>query len=386
VATNKGLDLYMPDSDDFKRVLSSAGASILSIFEDSKQRIWVNSHRSGLFLLNQNTEEFVPFFDASGLITDRMLVKGMVEDESGYLWLNTDIGFIKLEPETRDAVLFGQSWKQTSENNFNSFRTFISNKGEIFTGDASGYFHFFPQELSDQYLAQPIPYFTRFFIANSELVPGTNKILPLLLQQTKHIKLPYNQNTISFEFGIIDFVTGESEKNTLFKLDNFDQNWKSGNSNVAEYHDLPPGEYVFHVKAANRYGKVGQRSISITVMPPWFTQWWAWLSYFLLLFLMLYWVYGFLLRRKLAQAEVIRLQDLDQVKTRIYTNLTHEFRTPLTVISGIADHILSQPSIENLKDGLPMIKRNSAQLLRLINQMLDLSKLQSGKIVRKNDP
>jgi DNA-binding response OmpR family regulator/nitrogen-specific signal transduction histidine kinase len=91
----------------------------------------------------------------------------------------------------------------------------------------------------------------------------------------------------------------------------------------------------------------------------------------------------FLLRRKLAQAEVIRLQDLDQFKTRIYTNLTHEFRTPLTVISGIADHILSQPSIDNLKDGLPMIKRNSAQLLRLINQMLDLSKLESGRLTTK---
>ena len=98
---------------------------------------------------------------------------------------------------------------------------------------------------------------------------------------------------------------------------------------------------------------------------------------------MLYWVYTFLLRRKLAQAEVIRLQDLDQVKTRIYTNLTHEFRTPLTVISGIADHILSQPSMENLRDGLPMIKRNSAQLLRLINQILDLSKLESGRLSAK---
>jgi signal transduction histidine kinase/ligand-binding sensor domain-containing protein/DNA-binding response OmpR family regulator len=383
VATNKGLDLFQPDSGDFKRVLSSAGASILGIFEDSKHRIWVNSHRSGLFLLDPKTEKFIPFFDASGLITDRMLVKGMVEDELRFIWLNTDIGFIKMEPETRDAVLFGQSWKQTTENNFNSFRTFISKSGEIFSGDASGYIHFSPQDLTDQYLAQPIPYFTRFFLSNSELIPGTNKILPQKLHQTKYIKLPYNQNTISIEFGNIDFVTSESEKNILFKLDNYDQNWKNGNTLVADYYNLPTGEYVFQVKSANRFGNIGQRSLAITVMPPWFTQWWAWLSYAVLLFLMLYWVYGFLLRRKLSQAEVIRLKDLDLVKTRIYTNLTHEFRTPLTVISGIADHILSQPSMENLKDGLPMIKRNSAQLLRLINQMLDLSKLESGRLSAK---
>lgn len=380
VATNKGLDLYESDSGDFKRVLSKSGASIISIFEDSNQRIWVNSHRSGLFLFDHKTEEFIPFYDAAGLITDLMLIKGMVEDESGFLWLNTDLGFIKLEPETREAVLFGLSWKRNSENNFNSVRTFFSKKGEIFTGDASGYLHFSAQALTDQYLAQPIPYFTRFFLANSELVPVTTKILPLPLNETEQIRLPFNQNTISFQFGNIDFVTSESEKNVLFKLDNYDQNWKSGIARVAEYHDLPPGKYVFHVKAANRYGKVGQRSISIVVMPPWFTQWWAWLSYAVLLFLLLYLIYGFLLRRKLAQAEVIRLQDLDLVKTRLYTNLTHEFRTPLTVISGIADHILSQPSVENMKEGLPMIKRNSAQLLRLINQMLDLSKLESGRL------
>ncbi|HSF54752.1 MAG TPA: ATP-binding protein, partial [Algoriphagus sp.] len=383
VATDKGLDLFESESGNFKRALSKAGASIISIFEDIKQRIWVNSYRAGLFLFDQETEVFNPFFDATGLITDNMLIKGITEDGSGFLWLNTDMGFVKLDPETNNAVLFGQSWKHTSENGYNSVKTFISKKGEIFTGDGSGYFHFSPQELEAQYSVHPLPYLTKFFLANTELVPGTTKILPSPLNETEQIILPYNQNTISLQFGSIDYMTSESEKNILFKLDNYDQNWKSGKAHVAEYFDLPPGEYVFHVKAANRFGKVGQRSLSITVMPPWFTQWWAWLSYAVLLFLLLYLVYGFLLRRKMAQAEVIRLQDLDLVKTRIYTNLTHEFRTPLTVISGIADHILSHPSIENLKEGLPMIKRNSAQLLRLINQMLDLSKLESGRLSAK---
>ncbi|OOG70572.1 hypothetical protein B0E43_18420 [Algoriphagus sp. A40] len=383
VATDKGLDLFESDSGDFKRVLSKAGASIISIFEDSKQRIWVNSYRSGLFLFDQETEVFNSFFDATGLIIDNMLVKGIAEDESGFLWLNTDMGFIKLDPETNNAVLFGLSWKHASENGFNSVKTFVSKKGEIFTGDGSGYFHFSPQELTDQYSAQPIPYLTKFFIANSELVPGKSKILPFPLNETKQIRLPYDQNAISLQFSSIDFVTSESEKNILFKLDYYDQNWKSGNAHVAEYHDLPPGEYVFRIKAANRFGKVGQRSISIVVMPPWFTQWWAWLSYAVLLFLLLYWVYSFLLRRKLAEAEVGRLKELDLFKTRIYTNLTHEFRTPLTVISGISDHILSHPSVENLNEGLPMIKRNSGQLLRLINQMLDLSKLESGRLSAK---
>ncbi|SMD42762.1 Signal transduction histidine kinase [Aquiflexum balticum DSM 16537] len=384
VGTGNGINLYRKESADFERVLDKTGAAIFEIYEDSKKRIWASSYRSGFFLLDPETGIFNRYYDNTGLITDLLLITGLVEDDSKLLWLYTDIGFIRLDPETKNAALFGYSWKKPNQTGFYSKNAFISKNKEVFVGNATGYFSFMPAELENQYPIEPAPYLSAFFLGDRTISSQTDKkILPKPLNETSEIRLPHHQNTFTFEFGSIDFVTLESEKNLRYKLENFDENWRSGASYTAGYYALPPGEYIFHVQATNRYGKVGQRSVSITVMPPWFTQWWAWLSYTLLLFLLLYWVYGFLLRRKLAQAEVIRLQDLDQVKTRIYTNLTHEFRTPLTVISGIADHILSQPSIETMKEGLPMIKRNSAQLLRLINQMLDLSKLQSGKLSAK---
>lgn len=384
VGTGNGLNLYRKESADFERFLDKTGVPIIEIYEDSKKRIWASSYRSGFFLLDPETGIFNRYYDNTGLITDLLLITGLVEDESKMLWLYSDIGFIRLDPETKNAALFGYSWKKPKQTGFYSKNAFISKNNEIFVGNASGYFSFRPEELEKQYPTGPVPYLSAFFLGDRNISTQTDKkTLPKPLNETSEIRLPHHQNTFRFEFGSIDFVTLESEKNLRYKLDNYDKNWRSGATYTADYYALPPGEYVFQVQATNRYGKVGQRSVSITVMPPWFTQWWAWLAYAMLLFLLLYVVYSFLLRRKLAQAEVIRLQDLDLVKTRIYTNLTHEFRTPLTVISGIADHILSQPSFENMKEGLPMIKRNSAQLLRLINQMLDLSKLQSGRLTAK---
>jgi signal transduction histidine kinase/ligand-binding sensor domain-containing protein/CheY-like chemotaxis protein/AraC-like DNA-binding protein len=379
--TGDGLNLYRKESADFERFLDSPGVPVIGIYEDSKKRIWASSYRSGFFLFDQESGVFNQYHDNTGLITDFLLITGLVEDESKFLWLYTDIGFIRLDPETKNAALFGNSWKKPSETGFYSKNAFFSKNKEIFVGNASGYFSFRPEVLEKQYPTEPAPYLSAFFLGDRTISSQTDKkILPRHLNETNEIRLSHNQNTFTFEFGSIDFVTRESEKNIRYKLENYDPHWRSGTAYTADYYSLLPGEYIFHVQATNRFGKIGERSLAITVMPPWFTQWWAWLGYAVLLFFMLYTIYSFLLRRKLAEAEVGRLQDLDLFKSRIYTNLTHEFRTPLTVISGIADHVLSHPSVENLNEGLSMIKRNSAQLLRLINQMLDLSKLESGRL------
>ncbi|MDN3204114.1 hybrid sensor histidine kinase/response regulator transcription factor [Algoriphagus sediminis] len=384
IGTANGIDLLKDESGRFKRYLDGSEISILGIYEDEKGRIWAGSYRSGFFLYDPEEDRFNPYYDHTGLITDLIRINGLVEDESSFLWLFTDNGLIRLNPETNNATMFGNSWKKPSQSGFYSFEPFISKEKEIFIGNDEGYFSFCPDDLGSQYSEAPIPYVTAFLLGGRNISPQMDqKILPKSFLETSEIHLAHNQNTFSFQFASIDFVTLESDKNIRYRLENFDQNWKNGNTYQADYYSLPPGEYTFHIQATNRFGIAGLRSISVSILPPWFTQWWAWLSYALLLFLMLYWIYGFLLRRKLAQAEVVRLQELDQIKTRIYSNLTHEFRTPLTVISGIADHILSHPSVENLKEGVPMIKRNGIQLLRLVNQMLDLSKLQSGILSAK---
>jgi signal transduction histidine kinase/CheY-like chemotaxis protein len=120
-------------------------------------------------------------------------------------------------------------------------------------------------------------------------------------------------------------------------------------------------------------------SYTFTVLSPWWFTWWAWCLWVGLGAGLLYWFYRFQLGRRLAEAEAYRLRELDQVKNHLYTNITHEFRTPLTIINGVAGQLQSQAS-ESVKRGLKMISRNGRQLLRLVNQMLDLAKLESGSL------
>ncbi len=384
VMTSSGLNLYNSESNNFRKFYFKDISPVTSLLEDRYQRIWIGANRSGLYLLDEKQNDFFPFYDSTNLISDKILTNGIIVDDSNFLWLNTDLGLIKINPETKNGVLFGQSWNSNSKNRISFSEIFLSKQGDIFRADTSGYFHFNPKKIQNQYQGTPIPYLNKLFIGNEQIQTEKVNLLTFSLNQSNPLILPFDQNSLTFEIREIDFVTQESEKNLLYKLENYDQNWiqiKAGE--IARYPTIPPGEYTLHLKASNRFGKIGIKSISILIMPPWFTRWWAWIAYMMLLSILLYWIYDFLIRRKLAKTEVLRLRELDTVKSRLYTNLTHEFRNPLTVISGIANTILEEPSSNGLKKRLDMIVRNSNSLYRLINQMMDLSKLESGSLPTK---
>ena len=197
---------------------------------------------------------------------------------------------------------------------------------------------------------------------------------------SSNINLDYNQNTFSIRFAALAFQ--EPLKNRIqFKLEGFDEQWRTaGLEPIATYIKVPPGEYAFQVKGAtftSDWGEIKQLDILIT--PPIWGTWWAYTLYFLLGLGLLYSFYHFQLNRKLQKAEALRLKDLDIAKNTLFTNITHEFRTPLTVISGMSEQIKENPE-KWLDEGLTIINRNSARLNTLVNQMLDLSKLESGKL------
>lgn len=149
IGTGNGLNLYREESADFERFLDKAGVPVIGIHEDSKKRIWASSYRAGFFLFDPEDGIFNRYYDNTGLITDLLLITGIVEDESNFIWLYTDIGFIRLDSETNNAALFGNSWKKSSETGFYSLNTFFSKNKEIFAGNASGYFSFSPGDLKN---------------------------------------------------------------------------------------------------------------------------------------------------------------------------------------------------------------------------------------------
>ena len=267
-ATNQGISLFDKTLGKFKTW--ERRTAFTSIFEDNRGRIWAGSFYFGLFVYDPSNKSFSQFKDSTGLMND-LTVFGITEDKEHSLWLNTSTGFIQLNPETKTASLFGKSWGINP--NILTSLGITSSKGEIIFGDSAGYYHFIPRDFVKNNEALPQPFFTKFFLSSKQIIPGTDKILPASLSQTDKINLGYNQNSFSIEFNSIDFITSESDKNLLYKLENFDDAWRKNNGeNKAYYYSVPPGKYVFRVKAVNLYGKWGEKTITIIITPPWFLR------------------------------------------------------------------------------------------------------------------
>jgi len=168
-----------------------------------------------------------------------------------------------------------------------------------------------------------------------------------------------------------------------------DKDWvESGTRRTATYLHLPPGYYVFKVQGSNSQGMWSDKTkeLNVTVTPPWWRSWWAYLSYVLLCVFALRTYILFRVNKTKLKAqlnfehqEAKRVKELDALKTQLYANITHEFRTPLTVILGMANQVKNNPE-KYMNSGMDMIVRNGENLLNLVNEMLDLSKLESGKM------
>ncbi len=192
----------------------------------------------------------------------------------------------------------------------------------------------------------------------------------------ERITLPYEQNDLTLEYIGIHF--DNPEKITYqYKMEGVHEDWQLvGTERTARFNNLAAGEYTFFVKAANADGVWNETpaTLSVIILSPWWWTTWMKLIYLLTIGTGLFVFYRFQLEKKLATAEAIRLQELDIVKTKMYTNITHEFRTPLSVIQGTAEQL------EGNEKAKETIHRNSIDLLNLVNQMLDLSKLEAGSL------
>ena len=195
-----------------------------------------------------------------------------------------------------------------------------------------------------------------------------------------HPTIPHDLNHLTFHFSADDWVAPHQIRYS-YKMEGIDQNWSQPKTEAkADYRNLPYGTFTFQVKAFG-IAKIWSEpfTYTFTIRPPWWHTWWAYTIMVLTFASVLYSLFKFQLKRKLELQEANRLKELDTLKNRFYSNITHEFRTPLTVINGMADE-LDHRSDQDLKTKINLIKKNSSQLLDLINQMLDLSKIQSGNI------
>ncbi len=265
----------------------------------------------------------------------------------------------------------------------------LAESGELYLGGISGFTVFHPDSLQEAN-QRPRMVLTNFRLFNQTVpMKGSRRDtlawgspLSQSITFTESITLKHWQNYFSLEFSALDF-TAPATNRYRYQLEGYREEWvyTDADRRFVTYTNLSPGTYTFRVQGATRNGPWSDEAatLQIHILSPWWKTVWAYLIYALAAFLVIRTIYLFHLKRQLAQAETDRLKELDAAKSHLFANVTHEFRTPLTVILGMTQQIKAQPK-GWLHEGLDAIQRNGQQLLRLVNQMLDLSRLEVGNL------
>jgi signal transduction histidine kinase/ligand-binding sensor domain-containing protein/DNA-binding response OmpR family regulator len=369
-----GLFQYDARSDSFLPHLEKYGAT--SILEDSTGTFWIGTTSSGLLHYNANVGILEQFTTEDGLPSNT--INGILADENGVFWLSTGNGIAKFEPTTRRSTNYSIS-DGLSFTSFNHTSAFKSIDGQLFFGGDGGLVSFYPNQIKGN------PYPPDVVLSGLQIAGQAFNLQNYKNNPYSLIKLSHKQNDLTFDYVGLHF-TDPSKNVYKYRMKPYDSDWIDvGTQRTARYTNLDPGHYTFQVIARSSDGLWNEEGASLQfyIRPPWWTRWWAYGLFTAFLLGITYWLYRIQLSRKLALAESKRLKEIDQLKSSLYTNITHEFRTPLTVILGMTDTLRSKAEDQHWKDAaqaLEMIQRNGKGLLQLINEMLDLAKLEGGHL------
>jgi signal transduction histidine kinase/ligand-binding sensor domain-containing protein/DNA-binding response OmpR family regulator len=362
---------YLPDSQ-----IRYGKTSVSCIHEDLQGILWIGTTGDGLIRLDKKEKNFTHFREKDGLANNG--IAGILEDGRGVFWISTSGGLSKFNPQKKEFRNYHLDDGLPSIEFSNGFSKSKKN-GIFYFGTVKGLVAFHPDSIKEDSYVPPvhITSFRRYNTKAEEQRPVEEKGI----SEKKEISLSYQDNILTFEFAALSFR--KTAKNQYaYKLEGFNDTWiQLGTKREVTFTNLDPGDYTLRVKGSNGDGIWNEEgaSLKITITPPWWATWWAKTLYALAAIGLFLGLRHYDVNRKLAKAETLRLKELDAVKTKLYTNITHEFRTPVTVILGMTRQIKEHPK-EWLHEGLQMIERNGKNLLNLVNQMLDLRKLESGTL------
>ncbi|AHM60888.1 signal transduction histidine kinase [Flammeovirgaceae bacterium 311] len=368
--------------------------NITSIHRDQNKNIWIAT-TEGLDFYDQKAKSFIHFTEKDGLPSDAIIA--ILGDAHNNLWLSTSNGVAKVilpawKGKLDKKEIIVQNYDEADGlqgRSFNENAACTTQKGEIIFGGVNGYNLFHPDKLgSNEYAPQIV--FTNFLLFNENIEIGAlvNKrvILEKSLSDVQEITLNYNENVFSIEFAALNFFHPDKNK-YKYKLEGFDRDWVKADNEARRvtYTNLDPGEYEFRVMAANNDGiwNTEGAKIKLSVLAPFWKTNAAYTAYVLLVLALIYLGRHFMLQRassrfKIEQErrEAHQLHELNMMKIRFLTNVSHEFRTPLSLILAPVEKLLSGGSNQEHEKQYQMIHRNAKRLLNLVNQLLDFRKLE----------
>ncbi|WP_268125436.1 hybrid sensor histidine kinase/response regulator transcription factor [Roseivirga pacifica] len=363
--------------------------TITSLYNDCKNRMWIGT-QEGLYVYEEGVGIQL-FTTNDGLPHNAILT--LVEDNNHGLWLGTANGLSNMV--LSDSTYVGSaSFINYDETDglqgkvFNENAALKLKSGELVFGGANGFNIFRPENLEPN-LTVPKIVFTDFQLFNNSLKVGEKRngrvILPSNVNDVEEVSLKHNENVFSIEFAALNFI--HPLKNEYqYMLEGFDPDWISADqTRRVTYTNLDAGDYTFKVRASNNDGVWNEQgaALNIAVKPPFYATKWAYAAYTLLIVLALYITRRIMLARERMKyqieqerREARQMHELDMLKIRFLTNISHEFRTPLSLILAPLDKLIKHTESNDQHKQFVMIKRNARRLLNLVNQLLDFRKLE----------
>lgn len=399
IGTAHGLTIYNSQTETFRTIYGNLNGeelffnrNILSIFEDSRNLIWVGT-RDGVNILDPKIDKLTLMNKNSG-ISDNVIC-GILEDENKNIWISTANGLshiiVATNPKTGEYNYIPNNYDEKDGlqgKAFNERSAYKTSSGDLIFGGTNGYNIVSPGNIKYN-RNRPKLVFTDFLLFNKSVIIGEKYhkkvILPHSISLTKSIDLHHSENIFTLKFSALNYL--QPEKTTyLYKLEGFDNDWVKirGQNPSATYTNLDQGTYTFWVKASNNDGYWSEDPIQlkINVHPPFWRSTWAIIAYYVLVTGIILLLASIIRQRmrnrfKLTQErlETKRNRELDQMKLRFFTNISHEFRTHISLIVTPLDKIIKQSTNEEEKKALKMISRNANKLLQLVNQILDFRKM-----------
>ena len=385
IGTENGLNKVILDSQGLPKAFEHylPKKNIYVITEDTAENIWVGTFSNGLYKLPKDGSHFENINPENGLPGHSIF--GILEDENHNLWISTDNGISQYNPIENSFTNYNYSdGLDNIEFNFNAY--YKTRKGAMLFGGTNGFTLFRPKDIFPSDFIPPIV-LTNLKVQNQEVAVQKDGILTKVLNETTEITLPYNQASFSISFASLDYFNPENNI-YAYKLEGLDKEWttKIGQSEVT-YTIQNEGNYLFRLKAGNSDGiwNPMEKKLKVSILPPpWRSQlaYCIYLSLFIGLGVATLWFLRLRHRLKLEQVTKQKQKELHEMKVRFFTNITHEFRTPLTLILGQLNELLTNNNSLNGNSATKLfsVKKNANRLLNLVNQLLTFRKLETDYI------
>lgn len=381
---NTYTDSYMSFGDSYNVVNECIGYVVTC---DSNGIIWCGTS-DGLYRFDSDGRSVKHFTVSDGLPNN--VVCGICEDGGGNLWISTYHGITKYIPADNRFVNF-DSGDGLQGNEFTHGAFCKDSRGVIYFGGTNGVTSFHPYDINDN-PREYRPVITRFDIFNtpvnmSTTNSGGDPVIDCELDNTEQINLSSSDNTFRIYFSTLTYDNPDKLV-YQYRIYEHGKQWltTAPGQNQLTFNNMPPGKYRFQIRVAGDMSVDGTRTLTIVVNPPWYQSWWAIMAYAIMGALILFIAtHYFRSRAAIAREQLYRRQSeqIIEAKLQFFTNISHEIRTPMTLIINPLEKLINDTQDSRLKTTYVMIYKNAQRILRLVNQLMDMRKLEKGQMKMK---